>query len=510
MNLRPYQSAAIDRLRESLRAGNKRIVLQAPVAFGKTIVSAAIIDMMREKNPSSRAIFTAPAISLIDQTVARFHENGVYDVGVIQANHPMTNYARPVQVASVQTLMRRKFPQADLALVDECHLCFEFVYKWMQLPEWKDVPFIGLSATPWARGMGAKGRWDGLIVAETMEGLTDQGYLSPLKYFAPMEVDVTGVGKVAGDFNEGQLSEVSRNKVVLSNTIEKWIELGENRPTIAFCVDRAHAQDMQARFNECGVPCGYIDARTEAADRTRLGLALKSGELKVVASVGCLIMGVDWPWVSCVLHARRTLSPMLWVQSVGRGVRIYPEKKDCLLLDCAGNRHLGHPYDMRFDTLDDGSKKARSERKEKEQSVPKSKECKSCGALRPAGVRKCPVCGFEPAIQSDVVEGEADLYEIGRGGKVKGRKSKKPEDWRTSEKQEFMSGLLVIQKERDYKPTWAAMQFKEKFGDWPSRHGVREIPAADASPAVRSWVRHRMIKYAKSKEKERVQSCQVQ
>jgi superfamily II DNA or RNA helicase len=145
-----------------------------------------------------RVIFCVPALSLIDQTYSSFFNQGVYDVGVLQGNHPQTNLKAPVQIASVQTLCSRKIPAADLVIVDEAHRWFDFMGKWMS--EWSTVPFIGLSASPWARGLGRF--YDDLLVGATTQELIDGGFLSPFRAFAPTSSTLTtGI-----DWNVGCLS----------------------------------------------------------------------------------------------------------------------------------------------------------------------------------------------------------------------------------------------------------------------------------------------------------------
>ena len=151
--LRPQQKHLIDQIDQAIKAGCRRIMVKAPTGYGKTIVAGAIAG--KTLDAGKRMIFTVLALSLIDQTVEKFYSQGVYDIGVIQADHYLTNYARAIQVASVQTLQRRKIPPADLVLIDEAHRLYEFNIKWLKDPEWADVPFIGLSATPWTRGLGA-------------------------------------------------------------------------------------------------------------------------------------------------------------------------------------------------------------------------------------------------------------------------------------------------------------------------------------------------------------------
>ena len=498
--LRPLQAEAYKNLRSETDFRGQRIVMQAPCGFGKTLLAGTMIaDNLAA---GKRSIFTAPALSLIDQTVERFHEYGIHDIGVLQANHPMTAPHRKVQVCSVQTLMRRDIPLADEVFIDEAHLQFDFVYDWMNRPEWKDIPFIGLTATPWARGMGK--HWQKLVVAARLGDMVEQGWLKPLRYFAPIEIDTSGVKMMAGDYHEGQLSEASRKVTILADTVKQWLEHGKDRPTIAFCVDRAHAQDMQARFLMCGVKCEYIDANTEAGERQAIGRRMESGESKVCVSVGCLIAGLDWTFVSCVLFARKTKSKMLWVQGIGRGMRLHPGQEDCLLLDCAGNSSLGHPYDIHYHDLDDGSKAAKAKREAEDKKVHEPKKCSKCGAMRQPKVRACPVCGFIPTPPPSVTEQNAPLRELFRNGTREDVQKKARLDLQNHEDmQEWYSSFLAIRDQRGYANGWAAVQFKERFGSWPNKVGMNDEALDAPAPMVSSWVTARMIKFVKGIKRNR-------
>jgi DNA repair protein RadD len=150
--LRVYQETAIDLLRESMQTGHRRPILQLPTGAGKTRIAAEIV--LGSLSKERRAIFVVPRLSLVEQTVSAFEHEGIWNIGVLQGRHYRTNPNAPVQIASAQTLVRRDIPSADIVIIDECHLQFEKINKWIVSPEWSAVPFVGLSATPWSRGLG--------------------------------------------------------------------------------------------------------------------------------------------------------------------------------------------------------------------------------------------------------------------------------------------------------------------------------------------------------------------
>jgi superfamily II DNA or RNA helicase len=473
--LRPHQERSISLLRQSLSKGHRRPVLQLPTGAGKTLLAANIIRMAREKD--RRVAFVVPAISLIDQTVEAFMSEGIHDIGVIQSDHPMQDWSRPVQVCSIQTIARRGFPESDLVIVDECHNQYEATYRWMDVcPE---VFFVGLTATPWAKGMGKY--WDDLLIGATMRELIEAGYLSDFAVFAPSHPDLTGVRTTAGDYNQKQLGEVMGDGALVADVVDTWLARADGQPTLVFAVDRAHAKKLQTQFERAGVGAGYIDAYTERDERRAIERQLGRGEIRVVCNVGCLTTGVDWD-VRCIVLARPTRSEMLFVQMVGRGLRTAEGKRQCVILDHSDNHaRLGFVTDIRHDRLNDGEKKKAGEGKEREEPLPK--ECSKCNFVKPPKVLECPNCGFKPERQSDIEPEEGELVE------VKAKKVATMED-----KQAFYSGLLAIQRQRGKKQGWVAHTYREKFGVWP--RGMYAIEATPSAEVV-AFVQHKAIKYAK-------------
>jgi superfamily II DNA or RNA helicase len=473
----PHQQQAVDLLRSSLVSGKRRPMLYLPTGAGKTKTAAAIVDGALRKG--KRVIFTVPALSLVDQTVMAFEEEGIREVGVIQGEHFMTNWAQPVQVASVQTLQRRKIPKADIVVIDEAHRWFDFYSAWMADPEWANVPFIGLSATPWTRGLGK--HYDDLIQPTTIRSLIDSGFLTGFRVFAPDHPDLSGVRTVAGDYHEGDLSEAMNKDSLVADIVQTWKQRGEGRPTLCFAVDRAHAKHLQRQFTEAGVPAGYVDAYTPPNERAAIKRQFHSGEFKVVVNIGTLTTGVDWD-VRCIILARPTKSEMLFVQIIGRGLRSKEGKVDCLILDHSDTHvRLGFVTDIAHDKLDDGKGRQQSKPKEKE-ALPK--ECTACHYLRPPKVSVCPSCGFKAEPQSKIKCEDGELIELHAVAPKASRETK----------QRWYSMILAISQSRGYRKGWASNQYRQKFGVWPQ--GLSES-LMQPDLEVTNYVRSSMIRYAK-------------
>jgi DNA repair protein RadD len=327
--LRPHQERTLEALRGSLATGKRRPMLQAPTGFGKTLTAAHIIQRALDKG--KRVAFVVPALSLIDQTVAAFEAEGIRSIGVMQGIHDRTDRDQPVQVCSVQTLARRKRPEVDLVIVDEAHQLHREIFRWMR--ECPETPFLGLSATPWSRGLGKY--YDDLITAATTADLIRDGFLSRFKTFTPSEPDLAGVKTVAGDFHEGELAEAMDRAVVTGDIVETWLKRGEGRSTFCFCVNRRHAQHVAERFLEAGAAAEYMDGTTSREDREAIFTRFRCGETRVICNVGVLTTGIDLD-VRCIILARPTKSRLLFTQTIGRGLRTAEGKDHLLILDHAG------------------------------------------------------------------------------------------------------------------------------------------------------------------------------
>jgi superfamily II DNA or RNA helicase len=478
--LRPYQNDLLGQMYPAIEA-REHVVVMLPTGGGKTRIASTIIRWMREA--SKRALFIVPAIELIDQTVEQFYAEGIRDIGVIQADHPLTNWSRPVQVASVQTLSRRRnLPAVDVVFIDEAHRWYRVYNEWLARP-WKELPVIGLSATPGTRGLGK--RFRKLIVGGTTATLIQTGYLSKFRVYAPASPDLRKVRTVAGDYHEGDLANAMNKSDLVADVVNTWTIRAKGRPTLLFAVDRAHAKHLQQKFIEAGVIAEYVDAFTPKKERSVLRDRFRKGEIEVLCNVGVLTTGVDWVNIACIVLARPTKSVMLFVQMVGRGLRIAVGKADCLILDHSDNHvRLGFVTDIAFDRLDDGTPKPKPERR-----APLPKPCPRCKFLKPPKTWVCPACGFAPKPKCDVMIRDGELVEF------TSRRNAHPEDGRV-----FFAELRAIAEQRGYKQGWAAHHYKTKFGSFPP-WAWNGQPTCKPSVKTESWVRSRQIAYAKARER---------
>lgn len=490
--LRAHQSQAIDQLRSSLARGNRRPMLQMPTGSGKTLTAAAIAASALAKG--KRVTFVVPALALIEQTVAAFWAEGLRDVGVIQGSHAMTRRNAPLQIASTQTLARRQRHDADLVIVDEAHVLSSAIVEWMA--EEPTKPFIGLSATPWAMGLGK--HYDDLIAPVSMGELIELGHLTPFRVFAPSHPDLSKVRTLAGDYRDDDLSTAM--EPLTGDVVQTWRERAGGAPTLCFAVDRAHAKHLAERFEAEGVPTAYVDGDSDKLTRETIRMRFASGELKVVCNVGVLTTGVDWD-VRCIILARPTKSEMLYVQMVGRGLRPADGKAECLVLDHSDTTlRLGFVTDIHHDALDDGEARTaeEKERTESERGERLPCACPQCGSVKPVGVARCSACGHVSATKGAGLETrEGELVEL---DSRRAKKSNRDATW--MEKAAWFAQVKAHASLKGKSAGWAAHAYRDKFGVWPNDGRVRDVKAAsEITPEVAGWIKAKAIRYAKGRER---------
>lgn len=379
LHLRPYQVRAIDDARHRL-ARVRSLVINAPTGAGKTIVGCQIIKLAVEKK--RRVLFLAHRRELIDQCAAKLDEAGVLHHGVILAGHGKARSPHaPVQVASIQTLIRRELPPADLVIIDECHRALAKSYGNL-LANYPAAKIIGLTATPERMdGKGLADLFEDMVVVSTIPELIAEGFLvAPDCYGAPNGgPDLSRVKKSGGDYHEGQLQTAMDTTELTGELLTNWQRLAANQKTIVFATGIEHSQHIVSRFQAAGVKAEHLDGETPLPVRQQIIRDWQRGTIQVVSNCAVLTEGFDFPALECCVLARPTQSVGMYLQMVGRVMRPAQGKAGAMVLDHAGcfGAH-GLPHEHREWTLE-GETERRGKRKKAPPTV-----CRVCALAHEA------------------------------------------------------------------------------------------------------------------------------
>ena len=477
--LYPHQQKAIDALKQAFRSGKKRPLLYASVAFGKTVVAAHLVD--GALNKGNRVCFVVPFTVLINQTAKSFMNQGLPQPGIIQADHPWTDPGKRLQIASVQTLSRRKVDDFDLYIIDEAHVVYKEITS---IAENTNIPFIGLSGSPFTKGLGKI--YDELVITKTMSELIDEAFLSDYVAFGPCVPDMTGVKTAMGDFQQKGAAKACMDPVIVGSITDTWLKQGNDEPTICFATNVAHANYLGTAFDKIGVTNQVITARTPHEERDIIFDKFAKGGIKILVNVGTLTTGMDKD-VRCIIFARPTKSKILWVQMCGRALRMADGKERAILLDHAGNfERLGYPEDIYITELDDGEKKENKASDPEVKAEKKPKVCPKCKILKDAGVHECPSCGFTPRHTEDVETVDGELTQLkGKAKKV--------------DKQMFWNELLGYKQAmtfegKNYSDKYLSHIYRRRFGVWPK--GLDQGYSCNPTEATMGFINQGKKEYA--------------
>lgn len=340
--LRPYQREAIEAVLDARRQGVRRMLVCLPTGAGKTVVFAHLARLA--KRP---VLVIAHREELLEQARAKLETS--LGEGVVVAIEQGSRRADPsarVVVCSVRSLRSERLARlvagraAGLVIYDECHHaaaddnlrvlrelgCFE--------PTWEGT-LVGFTATT-ARGdgRGLDDVFERIVYARTLPEMIADAYLVPLRgYRISTGADLSRLSGRGGDFVVEELAEavdIEARNALVARSIQ---ELARDRRTIAFCVTVAHAQHLRKALQALGVRAATVHGEMESELRAKTLRDFSAGKVQVLTNVAVLTEGFDDPGVACVAMARPTRSEGLYAQCVGRGTRLHPDKRDCLVLD---------------------------------------------------------------------------------------------------------------------------------------------------------------------------------
>lgn len=342
LQLRPYQREAIARVIRARKAGVKRQVVCLPTGAGKTVIFSELARLANRP-----VLVIAHRRELVEQARAKI-ARALGDAGVVavEQGEQTAHDEAKVIVASVRSLREERLARLmaqrrfGLIVYDECHHApaednRRVLNSLGAFDETWDGTLLGFTATTVrGDGLGLNAIFDAIVYRRGIAEMVADGYLAPLRgYRITTAADLIHVTAGAGDFVVDDLAEavdVEERNALVARSIQ---ELARDRRSLVFCVNVRHARHLARAMNAIGVRTGIVHGAMKQDARAETLADFRAGRLSAVTNVGVLTEGFDDPGVSCVAMARPTRSDGLYAQCVGRGTRLSPGKRDCLVLD---------------------------------------------------------------------------------------------------------------------------------------------------------------------------------
>ncbi|GAA1685699.1 DEAD/DEAH box helicase [Nonomuraea maheshkhaliensis] len=369
VDVRPYsyQREILDELDAERQIHDRwhNLVVMA-TGTGKTVVAALDYRRLRMARQAESVLFVAHRKEILRQSLLTFRQ-------VLRDETFGELYvdgARPEQwrhvFASIQTLQASSLAEPDrfdMVIVDEFHHAEAATYRKL-LSGVRPKVLLGLTATPErADGQDIKHWFGGRIAAELRlwEAL-ERGLLAPFQYFGVHDgTDLRQIGWRRGQgYDVGQLSNVytgndRRAAVVLETLHRKVGDVGRMR-ALGFCVSIDHARFMADRFTRAGLPSVAVTTNSSRDERDQALRDLRERKINAVFTVDLFNEGVDVPEIDTVLFLRPTDSATVFLQQLGRGLRLADDKPCLTVLDFVGHQHKQFRFDRRYRALTGASR----------------------------------------------------------------------------------------------------------------------------------------------------------
>lgn len=355
--LKPFQQYLLEQIAISREQGYHRNLLVSATGTGKTVMAAIDYARLRRKLSRSRLLFVAHRKEILRQAQATFCQalrDPSFGELWVDGEVPkrFDHVFASIQSLSANTLANLKADYFDVVIVDEFHHAAANTYR-LLLNAVVPSELLGLTATPErADGLSVLTYFDDRIAAELrLWDAIEQRQLCPFAYYGIHDdVDLSEVTWHRGrGYDVDGLTNVltgddARARFVLQELIKLVDDVRKIR-ALGFCVSVAHARFMARVFNENGLPATSIWADTTAVEREQALRDLQLGRICVLFSVDLFNEGVDLPEVDTLLMLRPTESATLFLQQLGRGLRLHSRKSVCTVLDFVGR----HRTEFRFD-----------------------------------------------------------------------------------------------------------------------------------------------------------------
>ena len=369
IRLEPFQERLLELVTVARRQGHHRNLLVSATGTGKTVMAAIDYVRLRSELPRSRLLFVAHREEILDQTIATFRHAmrdfsfGEKWVGGARPEHYEHVFAS-VQSLRAAGLDRLAPDHFDVVIVDEFHHAAAPSYEAL-LEHVRPRELLGLTATPErADGLPVLHWFGDRISAELrLWDAIDQHRLTPFAYYGVHDdIDLRQVPWRRGQgYDVTALTNVYTSNDAWARFVVKQLadhvdDLATMR-CLAFCVSVGHAQFMARRFSEQGITAVAVSGESSRDERTGALRGLADGTIQVVCSVDLFNEGVDMPTVDTLLLLRPTDSATLFIQQLGRGLRLAPGKTVCTVIDFVAQQARGFRFDRRYRALVGGTRR---------------------------------------------------------------------------------------------------------------------------------------------------------
>lgn len=356
MELRPYQQEAILALKNFyVNSGEANGLCVLPTASGKTIIFAELIKQLITDIPKLRVLILAHTQEIVQQNEEKLRaiwpdlDVGIYCSGLRRKE------IKQVTSASRDSIIKEigENPDWDLVIVDEAHLIppeqsarYQYILDTIAM-HGNEPKIIGFTATPFRMysgeiyGQSKDKLFKTLIYKKRIDELVNSGYLCQLRAVVtdPKAVaDISAVRKGKNDFIQKDLDEATAVDSIVGSIVADWLnKTSANLPTVFY----ASSVNQGVLFSQCLTEYGFdfplITAQTPKTQRTDYLQQFEQGQLNGLINIATLTTGWDAPRLACIVNARPTASTSLFLQILGRGLRLHPSKGETLLLDYGQN-----------------------------------------------------------------------------------------------------------------------------------------------------------------------------
>ena len=388
------------------RNPSKHPLVAMPTGSGKTVVLADIISKTIERWPETKILVLSHVKEILTQDYKSLKFHTGLDIGLNSAGLGRRE-RKQITVAGIQSVHKRcyDFKEYQLIIIDECHLIppqdtsmYRGFFAGLNNPR-----YFGLTATPFRlKGGYIYGQKDSifddliydLTEFDNFNKLIEDGYLCNLKsQLTQSEFDLTGVHIRGGDFDKHEMSNKFDKESITKTACKEIVSFGQSyKKWLIFAIDTKHADSIAENLIKLGVPTLVVHSKMEM-NRDRVIQTYKEGHIRALVNVNVLTTGFDDPEIDLIALLRPTQSPVIHVQTIGRGLRSSPNKSHCLILDFAGNtERIGPINDVRI-------VKSRRSKKDKEGGG-LTKRCPDCDTIHHIKAEKCIFCGYKFPIKT--------------------------------------------------------------------------------------------------------------